>query len=461
MKRMLAAAFFFSVLVSMSCKGPEGPQGPAGRPGPGSESLIDPTIMPRVLSTYPPANTQGPYDISADGQIQIRFNKVMDPTTVRHALKVFSSKGGVRIDTTSFYFIGGDFVRFYVLDSAFYYSYHPWKIGEICTVKIDSTAKDVNGNFFKSSYIMSFTSEPYFRVRSVYPPNGAIGVLQSSTVQLTFNSKIDTSVISNIHVSPALPAGRWSLSDDSIYVYYQFLGTGILSANTTYTFTVGAGAHDVNGNYLPQQFVSSFRTSSFKVSYMNPADGSTNIGINLYSIYMDFSAPVDTGSVRSALTISPAIPGHLSMYLGSSSVYYFPSAPLQFNTNYSVTLSTHLRSSNGDSLAAPYTFTFKTEPFRVTYTYPGDGYTGVSRTTSLQVSCNANIDTGSVRSSFSISPSVTGYLYLYDFSNYFYFMPASSFAANTTYTVTISTGMKSRDGIHTLTPYVTNFTTGN
>ena len=84
------------VLMNLSCKEIQGPAGPPGPPGMGLESLTDPSIMPGILSTYPPANSVGPYysnwlyyDRTAN-QIQVRFNKVMDRKSIIKAVKLFS-----------------------------------------------------------------------------------------------------------------------------------------------------------------------------------------------------------------------------------------------------------------------------------------------------------------------------------------------------------------------------------
>ena len=125
-----------------------------------------------------------------------------------------------------------------------------------------------------------------------------------------------------------------------------------------------------------------------------------------------------------------------------------------------VTISTRLRSLDGDTLKTPYTFSFTTAPFMVTGTSPGNGDVSVSRSQSIALYFSDYIDTAAARSSFSISPAVDGTLTLYTNSNYFYFYPSTGFAANTEYTVTISDQMRSSGGYRLQAPYVLKFTTG-
>ena len=448
-------------LVAFSCRGPEGTQGPAGPTDSVNESLVDPTIKPQVFATYPPAGSEGPFDDLRSYQIQIRFNKIMDPVSVRRALKVSSSFGGIWTDSTRIYNEGGDIFVIYVKDSAMNY-YHQWSVGEVCTVKIDSTAKDINGNFLKPAYSMTFKPEPYFRVISITPAMGSTGVVTTDpTVVIYFNGKVDTSLNSFIHLTPAVP-GKWYADlYDSTAAYYVHNDLGKLAHNTTYTITVGTNAHDRKGNYLQQEFVSTFTTMSFKLSYTTSSNGATNVSLSQYYMEVNFTFPVDTGSVRDAFSISPAIPGSLSLYQGYSSFYYYMSTPLTPNTNYVVTFSTHLRSMDGDTLMSPNTFTFTTVPFIVTNTSPIDSSTDVFRNHYIEFFFNSYIDTGAVRSSFSISPPVDGPFSYYSGATYFYFSANTQLAANTQYTVTLSDKMQSWDGSRMLAPYVLTFTTGN
>src|SRR6516225_1288152 len=114
MKRHLWSASFLAILA-LSCTGPEGPEGP---PGNGVDGLVDPSIQPRVLGTFPPMNSVGPYDqqlpyLRAD----VRFNKIMDRGSVRHALHFMSIGSTVKADTSSIYSLGDDLYYFYPSDS--------------------------------------------------------------------------------------------------------------------------------------------------------------------------------------------------------------------------------------------------------------------------------------------------------------------------------------------------------
>lgn len=457
-KIICCAAIFILVFLTLSCKEIQGPVGPAGPAGSGDESLTDPSIMPKVINTYPPANSVGPYDPYFTNQLQIRFNKIMDRTLLRRAIKLTSPGTTVRIDTTFVYSVGGDLFFAYAIDSLSF-SYQ-WKIGKTYTVSIDSSVKDINGNALSPSYSMTFKPEPYFRIRSISPANGATNVYSSAQISITFNGAVDTSIFSSIHLTPNVP-GTWVeyCCGDSTIIYY--FSSTTLAANTLYTVTIITTAHDKDGHYLPQQYVSTFTTTPFRVSYTNPQNGSTNVSLS-NDIVIQFTSSVDTGSILSAFKINPAITGYFNYNEGDSYFSVYPNGGFLPDTLYTVTIDTSMRSKDGTKLLLPYVFSFRTEPFSVTYTYPSNGSTGVSRSLgSIEVDFNATIDTSSIRSAFNL-PGVSGSFYFYDGGEFFLFYPTNlPLSANTTYTATILTAMRSKSGAYLKIPYTFSFTTGN
>jgi Big-like domain-containing protein len=451
--------FVMSLFVlSISCRGPEGPVGPPGTPE--SESLTDPAIHPRVIDTFPPMNSTGPYNDYAfsNNQIQVRFNKIMDRILMKHAVSLSSPGSTVRIDTNLVSSVGGDVYLLSLHDSLNYY-YFRWDVGRSYVLKIDSTAKDINGNFLTPSFSTSFTPEPNFRVKFVSPPDASTDVSIYTTPWIQFNSVIDTSIVSAIQISP--PAnGQWRYNyyyGDSTTIYYQ--PNVPLNLNESYSITINTTAHDRRGHYLPQAFHSTFRTASFHVTSTYPQDGATDISVSS-SVEVNFTGPIDTGSVRRAFSIDPPTPGNLYIYPGNPSIYFTPTIGLLSATSYRVTLSTAMRSQSGDSLVQPYSFSFRTAPFSVTYTSPYNGQTDIPLLGSIGVSFTASIDTASVRRAFSVVPPTVGNFYFYaGSSSTFYFNPTLGLGPDTLYQVTLSTAMHSLRGDSLTQPYSFSFRT--
>jgi hypothetical protein len=472
MKAVLISLSILSLfLVSLSCKGPEGPMGPVGPAGPagptgsGGESLIDSTILPKIFATYPPDGGQGPFDDQQFKQVQIRFNKIMDPLTVKHALSVSSSTGGVRIDTVNFSNYGGDIYMFYIRDSLLpSYYFHQWQVGEVCTVRVDSTARDINGNYLKPGYSMSFTPEPFFRVKNIYPANGSTGISTTSfNLSVTFNSKVDNSILTSIQSTPALSASwyAYDFESDSLTMYCYLGPSERVANNTTYRITITKNAHDRKGHYLQQEFVSSFTTIPFKINATYPYNGGAYVALNIGTIDISFTSPIDSGSVRQAFSISPDIHGSLTLSSNSSSFSYVTNGMLKQNTKYSITITTILRSLDGDTLTAPYTLSFTTGQFSITGSNPQNFDAEVSRSIGIHVYSNGFLDTMSVSSSYSIAPAVAGKFEYSSDKKWFTFIPDSLLAAYTLYTVRISEALQTRAGDYLENPYMFRFTTGN
>jgi hypothetical protein len=401
------------VFFALSCKEIQGPAGPPGPPGDGTGSLTDPSIMPKVLYTYPPANSQGPYTDFSTPTMQIRFNKIMDRASLKRALSLTSPMTTVWIDTQSVSSVTGDVFNMYPSDSgSTSYDFH-WKLGGVYTLSVAGSAKDINGNHL-TSYSMTFVPEPHFRVTQVYPRDGTINVgLQYPYLYLYFNSPVDTAIASHIHISPSI-AGNW----DYPY-YYGYYGNGpdstelvfrtsaTLNENTQYEITISPAAHDKLGNPLTRAFTSSFTTVAFKVIYTDPSNGGALYRLT-NSVYVNFTHPLDTSTVRRSFHIQPFVDGSIDSYPGSTSFSFHPASEFPPESAFLATIDTSIRSSDGAALSAPFNFSFKSPAFQVTRSYPSDGSTEVSRDLyEISVGFSSVIDTGSIRTSFS-APGLSG-----------------------------------------------------
>ncbi len=466
------------LMIFYGCEGPQGPMGPSGPAGQGIGSLSDPSIMPKVIYTYPPANSVGPYENFYQpvgwiyypwenriypfqvyiSQFQIRFNKFMDITSMRHAVAIASPLDDVRVDTSSVMSVGGDVFLVTPVDSNGG-RLSKWRIGQNYTFTVSSVARDVNGNMLQPAFSMAFMPEPYFRVRAVSPANGATNVSPTNYyITLALNSTVDTSFHSFVQMNPPI-TGQWFLSTDSITLYY--VSSPALRTSTTYTITIGTEAHNKFGNHLQQPFISAFTTLPFEVASTYPSDGSTNVGV-MQSISINFTGQPDTSTVRAALTAHPPIAGQY-YYYSPATVQLNPMGEMFLDSVYAVTIDTSIRGYDGGRLSAPYTFSFRTVPFEVSSTYPYDGSTFVSPYSSVGVFFNALIDTGSVRSSFSLldslNHSLSGYYTMY--SNGFYFSASADLKPYSVYTAKITTGLRANQGKVLKVPYMFSFTTGS
>jgi len=444
--------FVIMVLVAQGC---------TDMSEPGVESLEDPNIKPKVISTYPPMNSQGPYVDVSDYRgnsypIEIRFNKIMDRVSVVSGFSFTSSLNKKYIvDNDHVQTYGGDLYYFNPFDSVYwnYYSYSWAKLKETFTLTFSSNTKDINGNPLLPPFSTTFIPEPYFRIKRVFPSDGAVNFPADYSISISLNSPIDHTFFDYISINPLLE-GQWIIpSHDSMNINYDY---NILPANQTYTITVREGAPDKYGNQLTSSFSSSFSTTNFFIidSYPEVNNAFINSMVRIW-----FSASMDTSTLRRSFNIIPNIEGTLDINERLSIITFHPEPELLPNTYYTVIIDTSLKSANGYHLSEPYTFTFNTPVFTVCFQNPNAFNANVSVTSIITLRFTADLDTNTIRSAFNIDPQVTGSLWYEYHEDYILFHPKYKFDSYTTYTVTIDSTLRSIGGLHLPKPHIFSFAT--
>jgi hypothetical protein len=247
---------FITLIISfilLSCKGPTGPEGPAGPAGSsGTDALIDPSVPLKVLWTYPTNGQVGPIK-NLWNQFNVRFNKLINISTVNHAFQLSPSGSGYAyIDTNNIYVQSGD-----VVTVSFVYDTVLWDVGQVYTFTILTSLKDVNGNSLSVPYSSSFTPEPYFRVLYTYPKDGETNIATGYLIDLNFNNRLNIqSFLSSVSISPAV-AGTWDYSGNMWITFYP---STQFQPNTVYVVTISTSCSDIKGNTLSAPYTFSFTT---------------------------------------------------------------------------------------------------------------------------------------------------------------------------------------------------------
>ncbi|HEV8538281.1 MAG TPA: Ig-like domain-containing protein [Bacteroidota bacterium] len=423
---------FIASLVSLSCKTELDFGSP---PRPDYDPLRDANIKPKVVETFPHANTQGPFEDFSTA-LQIRFNKIMKLPTLRQAIHCSSSLGDVLVDTTTIETSDGTtfIVDVKRADSPARFW---WKVGQAYSLHVDPSAIDINGNTLAEEFSMSFMPEPGFRLLGIDPVNGDTDVspdAASGFIRLAFNSELDASILRAIHIWPPI-YGAWYVEDET-RVYCRLDQN--LDLHTAYSITVDSTARDRYGHVISGNVYSVFATQSFRVFATFPRDGDRAI-TPTSAIAVVCNAPIDTSSVRSAFSLAPRTGGYF--VFEKTQFYFVPDTGLRTSTFNTVRLEVSLRGRDSTPLASPYTFMFVTEKFKIVHTFPPDWAESVPRTVRLNVQCNARILQSSVPSAFTVfrlyGSQVAGsfeYCNGTDCSDFaFYFTPSEPLAANTVY----------------------------
>ena len=209
-------------------------------------------------------------------------------------------------------------------------------------------------------------------VVSVTPAQGAVGVAVTTNVTATFSMAMAPA---SITISTFTLAGPGGAAVAGAVSYTGLVATFTPAANlangTTYTATVTNGAASPGGAELLGNFVWTFTTVAAPpivpiVVSTVPANGAPNVPVGQV-LSATFSEPMASGTF-SATTFTLAVTGGAAVtgavaYAGEVATFT-PAAPLANNTSYTATITTGVTSVAGTPLAANYSWTFTTIPWR-------------------------------------------------------------------------------------------------
>lgn len=422
-------------------------------------NLLDPAVRPHVVSTYPQDGGIGPFNLYAPGNetqphFVLQFDKLIEPYRfASNWLRMEGFEPPVQFELVS---SGSNWrqltdvlaVRVQATETR---SSKIYEVGRTYAVTVDTTLRDVTGNHPVAPYRFSFVPEPFFRVIRVDFERGQ-PVWPHALVRIQFNAAVDAAIDSSLQFEPAV-SGSWVHPAASVVFNHQ----QPFAFGTTYTLRVSDTATDAQGNHLREPFTTTFQVRTFEIDRTYPGDGSTMVSPQLYISVMT-TGLVDTTTVPQAFTIEPATPGRFAW--GGLGFTFLPDEELQPSTRYQVGISTALGAWDGTRLAAPYSFSFTTDQFRVVQTQPYDGAFEVPVDTPVAVHFSLQIDPTTVEAAFTISPAVSGTFETPD-GRSFEFAPSAPLAPATFYTVTISTALRARNGAALLWPYTFSFTTAS
>jgi len=237
---------------------------------------------------------------------------------------------------------------------------------------VTSGAKDIAGNAMVSAKTWSFTtgSLPDTLAPSVVsttPVNLATEFAYKENIAITFSETMNPSTINASTFS--LKKGLTEVAGEVTYtgMTATFNPSADLEGNTVYTATVTTDAKDIAGNAMVSAKTWSFTTGSLPdtlaptVTNSNPADNSFGIDLS-QDVTVSFSEPMDSSTVNSmtfklAKGATPIV-GAVT-YAGNAATFK-PSANLERNTQYTVTVTTGAKDVAGNAMIANKSWSFTT-----------------------------------------------------------------------------------------------------
>jgi hypothetical protein len=344
---------------------------------------------------------------------------------------------------------------------------------------------DLYGNKLATPYIWTFTTaangcHPAPVVTTFVPSAGSVGACPNAAVTVSFSEAMNPATITPADFTLA-PGVIGTITHNAGNTSFTLTPSSSLAAGTTYTATITTAAQDTYGNGLAANYVSSFTTAANAcmppptVVSVTPSVGATGVCPNKV-ISATFSEPVDPATITSAtflLTGPGATPitGKVSYSAATNQAIFAPGTTLALNTTYTGTITTAVKDLFGNTLLAPYVWSFTTganpcapapPPSSVT---PANAATGVCPNTVItatyaQAMNPATINAADFKVVSSGGVAIAGAVTANAAGTVFTFTPTTALALSTAYVVTITTAAQDTFGNPMAANYVWTFTTG-
>ena len=179
-----------------------------------------------------------------------------------------------------------------------------------------------------------------------------------------------------------------------------------------------------------------------------------------------FSKPMDPASINADAFVVAGVFGTVTYDTVNNIGAFKPSADLAVNTMYNASITVGAKDMRGTPLAAAFNFSFTTRatkdnsPPKIVAVNLAAGATCVPLDQKIKVTFDEQMDSLTINSSTVFIEGVAGAVTYNVVSQTATFTPSSALAANTTYTITVTTGVKDLGGQPLAAPFHQTFTTG-
>lgn len=255
------------------------------------EDAADNVEQPTVPEIQGSSLADGTQQVELDPEIGVTFSETMNQASVEAATS-FSAGGGAAQPFSSRW-LGNLYVIEAETDLSPNTAY---------TLRIGTGAESEAGQPLASAWTMSFqTQTPWPVVMETSPPDGSAEQALNLSPWIRFSRDMDqASVEAALAVAPAADYTTSWPDEDQINLFF----TQNLSTNTDYTITIGASAQSQGGQSLPAAHSFAFRTGTLSdetpptIVAWNPANGATEVAVDVGVLTITFSEPVNPESVQ-------------------------------------------------------------------------------------------------------------------------------------------------------------------
>ena len=316
-------------------------------------------------------------------------------------------------------------------------------------------------------------------VTSTIPANAAVGVAINSKVSALFSTAMDATTLTATTFTVSKGATPVAGSVATVGPTATFSPAANLAASTTYVGTIKAGVKDSSGNALAADYVWTFTTAATvdptppTVTSTIPVNLATNVPLAqkvnaFFSKAMDPTTLTSTTFTLTQGTPATPVAGTVGYASVNAVATFTPTAPLTAGTKYTATVTTGAKDVGGNALAANYVWTFTTTAAaiapQVVSTNPPDGATNLCIPVKVDATFDKLMDPQTINSAnYTLAgpgtAPVQGAVSYDSLSKTASFLPSNSLAGSTTYTATVTTGVKDASGNALAANKVFSFTT--
>jgi len=189
------------------------------------------------------------------------------------------------------------------------------------------------------------------------------------------------------------------------------------------------------------------------------------VGINR-AVAVVFSTAMDAASINTSSFMVAGVSGTVTYDIANKIAAFRPAADLGPGTMYNATITTAARDVSGTPLAAPFNFSFTTRttkdtsPPKIFAINVAAGAACVPQDQKISVTFDEQMDSLTINPGTFFIEGVAGAVTYNVLSQTAIFAPSAMLAANTTFTITVTTGAKDLGGVPLAAPFHQTFTTG-
>jgi hypothetical protein len=423
------------------------------------------TTAPTVSSTIPVNAATG---VAINSAITAVFSEVMNPLTIISVTFTLKQGNTPISGTVSYSKVSAIFVPLSSLTPSTPY-----------TATITTGAKDLAGNTLTVDFVWNFTTGEALdttapAVSVTIPVNGTTGVAINGAISAIFSEAIDPLSVTKTTFTLMQGDKRILGTVSYSYVSAVFVPESKLAYNTTYTATITTGTKDLAGNALTSAYAwnwttgDALDTTAPTLTGTINVNGATNVPINT-KVGATFSEAMDPLTVTNlTFTLKQgATPVSGAITYSNVSAVFIPASNLDYNTVYTVMITTGVKDLAGNALANNYTLSWTTGEVldtiapTVDSTSPTNLATEVATNSAITAIFSEMLDPLTVTNiTFSLrlgTAPISGTVTYAGVTATF--TPSNSLASGTVYTVIITTVVRDLAGNTLAGNFIWSFTT--